>query len=198
MAPEKADVMERKMQEATCQAVANIIRKKSETGQCVLQKEIFQELIDQKVLKLDNREQLGAFETILKKTVEENEDLKELPNKDGLPRYYSSQCMSETYVRIILRKEENPLMLIAEIVRENAALYPRPVPLAIFLDSPFELTQEEIPACLQKMSGHEEYQDIAQTTTSIGTVFLYSNRHLDPGYASMLAEWLDVGQSNNP
>ena len=198
MAPEKADVMERKMQEATCQAVANIIRKKSETGQCVLQKEIFQELIDQKVLKLDNREQPGAFETILKKTVKENEDLKELPNKDGLPRYYSSQCMSETYVRIILRKEENPLMLIAEIVRENSALYPRPVPLAIFLDSPFELTQEEIPACLQKMSGQEEYQDIAQTTTSAGTVFLYSNRHLDPGYASMLAEWLDVGQSNNP
>jgi len=48
------------------------------------------------------------------------------------------------------------------------------------------------------MPGQEEYQDIAQTTTSIGTIFLYSTRHLDPGHASMLAEWFDVGQFNNP
>jgi hypothetical protein len=29
-------------------------------------------------------------------------------------------------------------------------------------------------------------------------VFLYSTRHLDPDHASMLAEWLDVGQYRNP
>jgi hypothetical protein len=89
-------------------------------------------------------------------------------------------------------------MLIAEIVRENSALYPRPIPMDTFKNSPFELTQEEILACLQKISGQEDYQDIARTTTSAGTVFLYSSRHLDQGYASMLAEWLDVGQFNNP
>jgi hypothetical protein len=198
MAPKKADVMERKMQEAMCQAVANIIRKKSEVGQLALQKEIFQGLIEQKVLNEDNGEKPGTFEAILKETIEVNEDLKELQGKDDIPRYYSSQCMSETYVRILLHKEEDLLLLIAETVRENSATYPRPVPLDIFLDSPFELTQEEILTCLQKMSGQKEYQDIAQTKTSIGTVFLYSNRHLDPGYASMLAEWLDVGQFNNP
>jgi hypothetical protein len=27
---------------------------------------------------------------------------------------------------------------------------------------------------------------------------LYSALHLEPEYASMLAEWLDVGQFNNP
>lgn len=192
--------MDKKIQqwETACLIVANSIREKSEKGQLLFQKDIFQDLMDKKVLKSDPCEQLGPFEAILKKTMKMNEDLKELLDKDGVPRYYSAQFMSEAYARILLRKEGNPLLLIAEIVRENSALYPRPVPLAIFLDSPFELTQEEIPACLQKMSGQEEYQDIAQTTTSIGTVFLYSNRHLDPGYASMLAEWLDVGQSNNP
>jgi len=178
--------------------IANLIRIKSRAGQLVLQKEIFQELIEQKALKSDYREQKGKFEAILKKTIEENGDLKELPDKDGLPRYYSSQFMSETYVRILLRKEENPLMLIAEIVRENSAAYPRPIPLDTFKNSPFELTQEEILACLQKMSDQKDYQDISQTTTSAGAVFLYSNIHLDPGYASMLAEWFDVGQFNNP
>ncbi len=48
------------------------------------------------------------------------------------------------------------------------------------------------------MRQQAEYQDIAQTTTSIGTIFLYFNQHLDPGHASMLTEWLDVGQANNP
>ena len=198
MAHEKADRMESRMEEEICQTVADMIHKKSEEGQLISKKEIFQELIGQNILKSDPPAQESEFETILKKTMEGNSDLRELPGRDGLPRYYSSQCMSEPYIRILLRKEEDPLLLIAEMVRENSSLYPRPVPIDIFFDSPFDLTQEEILVCLGKMSGQEEYQDIAQTTTSTGTIFLYSNRHLDPGYASMLAEWFDVGQAENP
>jgi len=48
------------------------------------------------------------------------------------------------------------------------------------------------------MGEQREYQDIAQTVTSIGTPFLFSTRHLDPDHASALAEWQDVGQVNNP
>ena len=198
MAHEKADKMERRMEEEICQTVADMIHKKSEEGQLISKKEVFQELIGQKILKSDPPEQESEFETILKKTMEGTSDLRELPGRDGLPRYYSSQCMSEPYIRILLRKEEDPLLLIAEMVRENSSLYPRPVPIDIFFDSPFDLTQEEILVCLGKMSGQEEYQDIGQTTTSTGTIFLYSSRHLDSGYASMLAEWFDVGQAENP
>ncbi len=192
--------MDKKIQqwETACLAAANIIRKKSETGQLLFQKDIFQDLIDQKVLKSDHREQEGTFEAILKETMKRNEDLKELLDKEGIPRYYSSQFMSEAYARLLLRKEGNPLLLISEIVRENSALYPRPIPLDTFRNPPFALAREEILACLEKMSGQEEHQDIAQTVTSIGTVFLYSSLHLDSDYASMLAEWLDVGQFDNP
>ena len=195
---EKADTMERSMKEEICQTIADMIHKKSEAGQLISQEEIFQGLIGQKVLKSDPPEQESKFQTILKKTMEENSDLREFPGRDGLLRYYSSKCMSEPYIRILLRKEEDPLLLIAEMVRENSSLYPRPVPIDIFFDSPFDLTQEEMLVCLGKMSDQEEYQDIAQTTTSPGTVFLYSSRHLDSGYASMLAEWFDVGQAENP
>jgi hypothetical protein len=48
------------------------------------------------------------------------------------------------------------------------------------------------------MSGTADYSDIEQTTTWTGCVFLYSTRHLEPDHASMLAEWIDVGQLNNP
>jgi len=192
--------MDKKIQqsETVCLVAANIIRKKSEAGQLLFQKEIFQDLIDQKVLKSDPREQSGPFETILKEIMRRNEDLKELLDNEGVPRYYSSQFMNEAYAKLLLQKEGDPLLLIAEIVRENSVLYPRPIPLDTFKNSPFDLTQEEILVCLQTMSGQEDYQDIAQTITSIGTVFLYSSRHLDSDYASMLAEWLDVGQFDNP
>jgi len=198
MVLEEANKTERRMEEEICQIIAEMIYEKSEEGQLISKKEIFQEVIGKIILKSDPPEQESAFETILKKSIEGNPDLRELPGRDGLPRYYSSQRMSEPYVRLLMRKEEDPLLLIAEMVRENSSLYPRPVPIDIFYDSPFGLTQEEMLVCLGKMSAQEEYQDISQTITSTGTIFLYSSHYLDSGYASMLAEWFDVGQAENP
>ena len=72
MAPENAYATERKMEEVACRIMAGLIRKKSGAGQLLLQKEILQELREQKALKSDHREQKGKFEAILKKTMEEN------------------------------------------------------------------------------------------------------------------------------
>jgi hypothetical protein len=60
------------------------------------------------------------------------------------------------------------------------------------------VSRHDLTEYLKEMGKQGEYQDIALTTTSIGTVFLYSNQHLDPTYASALAEWMDVGETNNP
>lgn len=109
-----------------------------------------------------------------------------------------SQWMSEAYAKALVRRRGDALRLMAETIRENPLKYPRPIPLHLFQDLPFEMTEEEIESCLGKMKNLEGYEDIAQTTTSIGTVFLYSKAHLDPDHAAMLAEWLDVGQFNNP
>jgi hypothetical protein len=135
---------------------------------------------------------------ILRKVVGENEDLRELAAEDGSRSYYSSHFMTEAYAGILLQKQGNRLRLIAEIVRQNSAAYPRPVPLDLFTQPPFDLTLQEVLNGLEGMSAQDEYGDIEPTTTSTSRVFLYSTLHLDPEYASMLAEWLDVGQSNNP
>ena len=68
----------------------------------------------------------------------------------------------------------------------------------MFTHPPFDLTREQVMDSLGRMSGREEYRDIASTTTSASTVFLYSTLHLEPEHASMLAEWFDVGQAQNP
>ncbi len=186
-------------QETVFLIATSIIREKSKEGRFALMNEMVSELLNRGLLESEKEEsRLAEAISILEEALHRNEDLKERKGKDGLSRYYSSLAMSEAYATLLIRKEENPLLMMAEVIRENSAVYPRPIPLAIFMEPPFDLTHEEILECLRKMGGQTEYQDIAQTTTSIGTIYLYSNQHLEPDYASMLAEWLDVGQANNP
>jgi hypothetical protein len=98
----------------------------------------------------------------------------------------------------MIRQDSEAGQLIAEIVRQSSEAYPRPVPLDIFTQPPFDLTHQEALNRLERMAADEEYRDIAVTTTSTSRLFLYSTLHLEPTHASMLAEWLDVGQLNNP
>jgi len=185
-------------EESAVRAIAEIIRGKSQAGQLISQVEIFNRLLERGLIKGRKEGAKNALETLTEKTLQESEDVIKLHTEGEEPYFFSSQFMSESYARILIQKRADPMLLIAEIVRENSAIYPRPVPLDIFKHSPFDLTVEQIQTCLSQMAQQDDYIDIQQTTTSVGTVFLYSTLHLDPGYASMLAEWVDVGQANNP
>jgi len=183
---------------AAIQSVADMIRQSSEAGELILESEIIRRLIDQHLITSEAADAEKKAESILGEAIDGSEDLHELANRDGSRHYYSSLFMTESYARILHQKESNHLQLIAEIVRQNSAVYPRPVPLDMFTQPPFELTYEEVLNDLERMAAEEEYRDIVRTTTSAFRVFLYSTLHLEPEYASMLAEWLDVGQFDNP
>ena len=176
--------------------MVKMIRDRSEMGQLAQLAELLTELVEKGLVNAETTHQRAQLEDAFRQALSENEDIRSVSGRNNIPKYYSSLSLSETYAGILVRKEENSL--IAEIVRENSAVYPRPIPIGIFREPPFDLTQEEIVEYLKDMGKQGEYQDIAQTTTSIGTVFLYSNQHLDPTYASALAEWIDVGETNNP
>lgn len=177
-------------------ATAAIIREKSKAGQLAKLNEIVEELTGQGFLQGETEDQRSRWEQVLRELESEGGDIKKLFSRDGVPHYYSTFSMSEAYAGMLVRRNEHSL--IAEIVRENSEMYPRPVPLSIFSGPPFELSDEEIADCMEKMAEDEAFQDIGRTTTSIGTTFLYSNQSLDTAHAAALAEWLDVGQMNNP
>jgi hypothetical protein len=185
-------------EELAVRAIAEIIRGKSQAGQLISQDEIFNGLLERRLIQSRKEEAKNALETLIEKALQESKDVIKLHTEGKEPYFFSSRFMNESYAKILIQKREDPMLLIAEIVRENSAIYPRPVPLDIFKHSPFDLTVEQIQACLAQMAQQDDYMDIQQTTTSAGTVFLYSTLHLDSGYASMLAEWVDVGQVNNP
>ena len=181
-----------------CANIIKIIRDRSETGQMLGAEEILIELKRQGIPETEDLDQKTCLETLLKQVLKENLDLREICDRNGIAYYHSVESLSETYARILVWKSENPLWMIAEVVRKNSQLYPRPVSLDSFQKPPFGLTREEIVECLDTMAFGKEYQDIAQTITSAGTQFLYSRDYLDPDHALTLAEWLDVGQVNNP
>ena len=180
------------------QEVADIVRETSKSGQLVTAEELFPTLKVEDGAKPQGSEDTGSPETLLNKVLAEHKDLKGIRAKNGTSLYYSSMFMSDAYATLLLHKEEGPQALIADTVREDSDRYPRPTPLEVFKEPPFDLSHEEILSCLGEMSHRDEYQDISQVSTSIGHVFLYSSKYLDRDYALMLAEWTDVGQFENP
>jgi hypothetical protein len=179
------------------QATAELIRIRSEEGQLILSGEILKGLVEKGFLPREE-DPSSSLDANLKRAQEEFRDLKAIRGRDGSTHYYSSLSMSDTYAEWVLRWGENPFHTMAEIIRENSKIYPRPVPLDLFQESPFGFSGEEIQDLLRRMAEQEDYRDIRQTQTSIGSLYLYSTLHLEPDYASTLAEWLDVGQANNP
>jgi hypothetical protein len=184
--------------EATGQAIAAMIRQNSEAGQLISKSEVLRRVADQHLFTSHAEDLAEEVGNILKKVVDGREDLHGLTAQDGSRRYYSSQFITQAYAIILLQKQGDHLRLIAEIVRQNSEVYPRPVPLDIFTQPPFDLTRQEALNYLERMAAEEEYRDILRTTTSASRVFLYSTLYLEPEHASMLAEWLDVGQFDNP
>ena len=198
MQTERMVETKRMKEEEAGKSMAAMIRQASEAGQLIAEPEILRRVAEQHLLTSPTAEPAEEGGNILKKIVDSSEDVHELVAQDCSRQYYSSQFMTQAYALILLQKQGDPLRLIAEIVRQNSELYPRPVPLDLFTQPPFGLSHQQVLNDLERMAAEEEYRDIVPTTTSGSRVFLYSTLHLEPEHASMLAEWIDVGQPNNP
>ncbi|MFZ0932614.1 MAG: hypothetical protein WAN11_28700 [Syntrophobacteraceae bacterium] len=135
---------------------------------------------------------------LLQQAILSRDDIKVIQDDSGGAWYFSEHFMTGAYARVLLLKAQGPLTMMAGVIREHSRACQRPVPLALFQCSPFNLSDVEIALCLKEMTGNLPYRDIAHLTTSIGNVFAYCKDRLEPGYAAMLAEWADVGQAENP
>ena len=184
--------------DAATNVVAQIVRTLSGAGRFAAAADVRDELQALGLLPEATEESPAAMDEILRAALAAHPDLVRVESGVGEQRFYSSQFMTRAYAGLLLRKAGDRMHLIAETVRENSALYPRPLPLGAFEQPPFSLTREEILACIRGMAGEETFRDIAQTCTSAGNEYLFSTTHLDPDYAAGLAEWIDVGQYDNP
>jgi len=179
--------------EAAEEIIAKAIRERSAAYQLISESELVSLLKD--LPDADKKDK--DVSAILTRRIQENDDLQILSGKDS-SYYYSSDFMTAAYAKILIDKLDGPLLLIAETVREHTGTYGRPVPLDIFMQPPFNLEYGLLLDSLEAMKNEDGYADIAATTTSASTIYLYSSSHLERDHAVMLAEWLDVGQAENP
>jgi len=178
--------------------LAKFIRESSREGRLLALADIEAEIAARRISAPDRATEPVQIPALLEEAVLSHNDIKVVLDDSGDAFYFSEQFMTGAYARVLLLKYQGPLKMMAEVIREHSRLYPRPVPLALFQCAPFNLDNDEIVLCLKEMIGKLPYRDIERLTTSIGNVFAYSTDHLDPGYAAMLAEWVDVGLVENP
>jgi hypothetical protein len=184
--------------EGIASLVVSVIEKESAAGRLVGLPDILAGLREKGLIAAADMDQESSPEDLIMQVIRENPEFRDAAGPGGPPAYYSLRYMSDAYAGLLAGKAEAPLEQIVRVVRDHSRKYPRPVPAESFAASPFDFPPETISACLAALERDDAYRDIRQTTTSTGTLFLYSSSHLDPDYASMLAEWLDVGRVDNP
>jgi hypothetical protein len=180
------------------QAIISMINNSSENGHLISYSEICMLTNKDQPLTMHSTNPEKEVGSLLHNILEAEHEIRSLQAHDGTKLYYSSRFMTETYAVMLLQKRDDHFQLIAEIVRQNSMAYPRPVPLEMFCEKPFDFTNQEVMDSLALMSKNEAYCDIHKTTTSTCRIFLYSSLHLESEHAAMLAEWFDVGRSINP
>lgn len=113
--------------------------------------------------------------------------------------YFSENHMTATYALHLFRvMEKDPARMVADTVRDESRIYPRPTPAYIFLESPFNMTEAQLDGVLWQISQRNDMTDIKSTTVSNGALYLYSTLHLTVLHAETMAEWNEVGQAENP
>lgn len=184
--------------DSLAEIMAAMIRERSAAAELISEAEILMALQDGDLVPPNTGPSEEGSTAFLDRLIHENEDLKKIFGK-GPPCYYSSLYMTEAYAKILVAKQEGPLPLIAETVRQYSHAYERPISLDVFTQPPFNLEERQILESLAMMAeGGEGFDDISVTSTSAAGVYIYSTFYLEADHAAMLAEWFDVGQSENP
>lgn len=113
--------------------------------------------------------------------------------------YFSDLSMTETYAVHLFRIEErDPVRLVADTVRDESRIYPRPTYVSTFLDSPFFMKPAEIEETIARIAMRPDTTDIKECESSNGVKFLYSSLYLEETHATGLAEFFEVVQRENP
>jgi hypothetical protein len=113
--------------------------------------------------------------------------------------YFSDTRMTAAYALHLFRvAEKDPARMVADTVRDESRIYPRPTPASTFLDVPFRMSEAELDGILWQISQRNDMTDIKRTTASDGSLYLYSSDYLEDAHADSLAEWDAVGQAENP
>ena len=126
-------------------------------------------------------------------------DIQKIIISTGAVYLYSETFITKNYAAILGRAAANdPAATIAETVREESKIYPRPTNIDIFKGQVFNISPGELEAFISKSLKRDDFHDIKVLRASTGARYLYSSKYLNADYAMAFIEWQEVGEENNP
>ena len=129
----------------------------------------------------------GEIEHVLDTIMKNNPDVIRLPGLTGPGYFFSNRHMTENYAKILARVEEaDPCYTIAEMVREESRIYPRPTNIELFKYGMFNIDRERLDEFVKKVL--DENEDINGYRSANGNVYLYSTQYLPDAQAALIVE----------
>ena len=126
-------------------------------------------------------------------------DIQSISDSAGRLYLYSERHMSGRYAQILARSvADDPCGVIADTVREESRIYPRPTRVDLFAEPVYGIAPVDLDASLDRLFASETYSDIKRLTASTGAEYLYSDRHLTADWARSLVESLELDYHENP
>lgn len=106
---------------------------------------------------------------------------------------YDRTHMTDAFARwAFLAAENDPVVTLAELTREECRTYPRPLAASALSNDPFHMSAEDIARAFQQMEGLEDFSDIGQVTNSANQTYYYSRDLMSENMARSLAEFYGV------
>ena len=182
---------EEQTEEEVLNKISKHIRNKSSQGNIV-------EISELKAMDLELSEEEIEEKVEILKSDDQFNDIRILSGEEG--RYiFSDDSMTKKYATMMAKVEEDNLKeLIAETVREDSKIYPRPTDIKVFKKSPFYLEDEVLNEVIDQMVEEKDYKDINKVVASNGALYLYSNAHMEEDHAIGLTEWVEVIRKEIP
>jgi hypothetical protein len=179
------------------EVLTQAVKKRTEEARLYKKSELLSS-INEDSLPVGKTEDEVVEEFLTKAVSDEDSTLKVLEGKKDL-YIYDSKKMADSYAEILKNQEDEDIpKMIADTIRRDSKIYPRPTDKRVFSHAPFNLDTQTLTTVLESMKKDEEYADIKVCTASNGVDYLYSNQHLLEDQAIYLTEWYEVEEELNP
>ena len=131
---------------------------------------------------------------------ERYQDVKLITNSKKTRYLYSENAITQTYAEILARAGANdPVATIAETVRDESRIYPRPTKVDLFTVEIFNINPDRLGEYIAELVKNPEYGDIKQLKASTGATYLYSTLYIkSEDWVKYMVEWEEVGRHQNP
>jgi hypothetical protein len=131
---------------------------------------------------------------------ERYQDVKLITNSRGVRYLYSETFMTRTYAEVLARIEANdPLLTIAETVRDQSRIFRRPTNSRLFDAPVFRIDTESLDEYVAELLRRPEFADIKLIRASTGAPYLYSDIYIkSEEWVKSIVEREEVWKPENP